>query len=243
VQARLVFGTLLALGLADLAVLNLHLAPQLADATKEVLQPVKPPATDRSALVKTSTPPALSVTAPPKPAEPPPIAVATSAATSTTTSAPGSSSAAAAIAAVEQPPVKATQEPKATAKPPSGKATAAAAASLPPPEPIQDVIFVLDSHLITSPQAITELQRAARELASTPGRRLLIRGHSDQMGSPEYKRALSLRRAMTVQNFLVSHGAPADRISLEAVGDTDPADPGNNPVAWARNRRVQLVWR
>jgi outer membrane protein OmpA-like peptidoglycan-associated protein len=238
VQARLAFGTLLALGLADLAVLDLHLAPQLADATKEVQQPVRPQAADRSAPVTTGTPPALSVTMAPAPVEPPPVAVATN--TPAPSIAIGAIPTAAATVAAVTPPTKATPDPKTTGKSPAGKGSVAA---LPPPDPVQDVIFVLDSHQITSPQAITELTHAARELAAAPGRRLLIRGHSDQMGTPEYKRNLSLRRAMTVQNFLVSHGAPADRISLEAVGDTDPADPGNNPVAWARNRRVQLVWR
>lgn len=241
-QARLAFGTLLALGLADLAVLDLHLAPQLADATKEVQTPVRPQPSDRSVPVKTSTPPALSATTAPAPVEPPPVAVVTSTPTSTPTptSATEAIPTTTATVAAATPPTKATSEPKSTGKSPAGKGTAA---SLPPPEPLEDVIFILDSHQITNPQTIAQLTRAARELATTPGRRLVIRGHSDQMGTPEYKRNLSLRRAMTVQNFLVSHGAPADRISLEAVGDTDPADPGNNPVAWARNRRVQLVWR
>jgi peptidoglycan-associated lipoprotein len=43
--------------------------------------------------------------------------------------------------------------------------------------------------------------------------------------------------------FLISHGAPLDRITVEAVGDSEPIDPGNNPVAWAKNRRVQVLWR
>lgn len=237
-QARLAFGTLLALGLADLAVLDLHLAPQLADATKEVQPPVRPQVGDRSAPVKTSTTPAISATTAHAPVEPPPVAVATSTPTPTPPIETGSIPTTTATVVAATPPTKATSEPKSTGK--SGKGSAA---SLPPPEPLEDVIFDLSSHQITNPQSIAELTRAARELATTPGRRLLIRGHSDQMGTPEYKQNLSLRRAMTVQNFLVSHGAPADRISLEAVGDTDPAVPGNTPEAWAKNRRVQLVWR
>ncbi len=144
------------------------------------------------------------------------------------------------LTATAEPTTTATQAPTAPSKPSSGKTTSAAGAPL---APIPDIIFILDSHLITSAQSLADLQRVARELASHPGRRLLIRGHSDQMGTPEYKRSLSQRRAMTVQNFLVSHGAPADRISIEAVGDGDPADTGDTPVAWARNRRVQLLWR
>ena len=45
-----------------------------------------------------------------------------------------------------------------------------------------------------------------------------------------------------VRAYLISRGASADRITLEEVGDSDPADPESNPVAWAKNRRVQLLW-
>jgi outer membrane protein OmpA-like peptidoglycan-associated protein len=112
-----------------------------------------------------------------------------------------------------------------------------------PGESIADVNFELSSFQITYLPSIVALKRVAQELRNDPSRRLLLRGHSDQMGPDSYKHALSQRRAITVQMFLISHGAPLDRITVEAVGDSEPVDSANNPVAWAKNRRVQVLWR
>lgn len=243
-QARLAFGILLALGLADLAVLNLHLAPQLSAVPTDVPPPVKPPVAEGSVLVKTSSPPTRPSTAPTSTSvAPPPTtpAVAEVSASATPSSAPGSSGTPVASTGKVEPtaevPVVPTAtevaEPKPDRRPPSGI----------PGEAIPDIVFDLDAHVISSVSAITDLKEVAQKLAREPGKRIVIRGHSDQMGSPEYKRALSQRRAMTVQSFLVSHGAPPERISIEAVSDNEPADSRNNPVAWAQNRRVQVLWR
>ena len=83
----------------------------------------------------------------------------------------------------------------------------------------------------------------AEELRNEPSRKVLLRGHTDEMGPEGFKRALSQRRAVTVQMFLISHGAPADQITVEAVGDSEPSDSESNPIAWAKNRRVQVLWR
>ena len=106
-----------------------------------------------------------------------------------------------------------------------------------------ELLFDLDSHLIINATSLADLKRVAEEVSHDSSKRVLVRGHSDAMGTPEYKRALSQRRAATVQGFLVAHGAPIDRVSIEAAADSDPADPGNTPVAWAKNRRVQVLWR
>jgi len=106
-----------------------------------------------------------------------------------------------------------------------------------------DIPFELDSYRINTLVAINELKKLAQELRSDSSRRILIRGHSDAMGTPEYNLALSQRRADTVQQYLLSHGAPASSIAVEAVGDKEPVDSNNDPVAWSRNRRVQVLWR
>jgi peptidoglycan-associated lipoprotein len=179
-----------------------------------------------------------------KTAEPPPTAVASIKASASPSSAPGSS-ARAAVSATAEPPAPAASVAAATASasPSQGATTQGATTPSTTGQPIQDVIFSLDSYRIANPTSIAELTRAAQELAKNPAKRLVVRGHSDQMGLPEHKRAISERRATTVKNFLVSHGAPSDRVTIEAVGDSEPADPGNNPTAWAKNRRVQVLWR
>jgi outer membrane protein OmpA-like peptidoglycan-associated protein len=48
---------------------------------------------------------------------------------------------------------------------------------------------------------------------------------------------------MAVERFLVRNGVDAERIVIEALGGTEPRVPGSDPVAFARNRRVELIWR
>jgi outer membrane protein OmpA-like peptidoglycan-associated protein len=242
VQARLAFGILLALGLGDLAVLNLQLAPQLAALPTDVPPPGKPPVAGEGTLTKPNLPVKPPDTAPLRTSvAPPPTATAVAEVSTSASSAPSPSGTPVLPTATVEPTAAVTVAPTATAvaetprdrNPPSST----------PGEAVPDIVFELDASVIPSASARADLKAVAQKLARDPSKRLLIRGHSDQMGSPEYKRALSQRRAMTVQIVLVSHGAPADRITIEAVSDNDPADHRNNPVAWAHNRRAQVLWR
>lgn len=233
-NVRLALGVLLVLGLADLALLNLHLAPQLAMQQAPV--PTETATTPHVPNVPTST--ASTVRVAPLP---------TASAVAVVSAAPTN---AVASVAVKEPPVAAP--PVTVATPPVPSTPPAPSTPSTPPVPstpsspgesIADVNFDLSSFQITYLPAIVALKRVAEELRNDPSRRVLIRGHADQMGPESYKHALSQRRAITVQMFLFSHGAPLDRITVEAVGDSEPLDPGNNPVAWAKNRRVQVLWR
>lgn len=214
-HVRLAFGTLLMLGMADLAYLDLHLAPQLALqratqplSTSEVIQPPS-----------SGTPPRIEASSIPSVVAAAPIAST------------------AAVAAIDAPSPAVV-----AAKPPSDTPSAVAPGSSSPNEAIADIPFDLDSNRINYLPSIVVLREVAGKLSREPSRRLLVRGHSDQMGSSGYKHALSLQRATTVRAYLISHGAPADRITVEEVGDSEPVDVGSNPIAWAKNRRVQLLW-
>jgi OOP family OmpA-OmpF porin len=68
-----------------------------------------------------------------------------------------------------------------------------------------------------------------------------ITGHTDNIGKPEYNMKLSLRRAETVRDYLISFGG-IDPKKLEVIGKGE-----NNPIAEnstekgrAKNRRVEI---
>jgi outer membrane protein OmpA-like peptidoglycan-associated protein len=88
-----------------------------------------------------------------------------------------------------------------------------------------------------------QLDVVAGQLRTNSALRVHIRGHSDKLGRPSQNQALSNERANIVKHYLTVVGVSEDRITTEALGDTEPADPEDNPVAWAKNRRVQIVWR
>jgi peptidoglycan-associated lipoprotein len=66
---------------------------------------------------------------------------------------------------------------------------------------------------------------------------VLIAGNCDDRGTEEYNLALGERRAMAAKKFLVALGISPDRLKTISYGELRPADPANNPVAWALNRR------
>ena len=72
---------------------------------------------------------------------------------------------------------------------------------------------------------------------------VVIEGHTDVVGSEEYNRKLSQRRAETVMNELAGQGVAPNRMSASGVGENTPLI--NQDTQWARavNRRVEFQVR
>jgi OOP family OmpA-OmpF porin len=66
-------------------------------------------------------------------------------------------------------------------------------------------------------------------------------GHTDRAGTEEYNTALSLRRADSVRDALISGGIPADAITVAGRGESEPAVPTADGVRKQANRRVELI--
>jgi peptidoglycan-associated lipoprotein len=81
----------------------------------------------------------------------------------------------------------------------------------------------------------------ANYLKSNGGQAVLVEGHCDERGTPEYNRALGERRALSVRESLISLGVPGEGIHTVSFGEDRPADPGHNDAAWAKNRRAEFV--
>ena len=69
-----------------------------------------------------------------------------------------------------------------------------------------------------------------------------IEGHADERGTREYNLALGERRANAVVQYLVANGIAKSRLETISYGKERPADPGHDETAWAKNRRVELVY-
>ena len=85
------------------------------------------------------------------------------------------------------------------------------------------------------------LPEVITEMIKRPSLRILIEGHADEDGSEKYNLELSMRRAQAVADFLISAGISANRIDIQAFGETAPAIQGNDVDARARNRRAVIV--
>jgi peptidoglycan-associated lipoprotein len=72
--------------------------------------------------------------------------------------------------------------------------------------------------------------------------RVRLEGHTDERGSREYNIGLGERRAQSVRRALLLQGATDAQISTVSYGEERPAAPGHDEAAWAKNRRVEIVY-
>ncbi|GAA5218778.1 peptidoglycan-associated lipoprotein Pal [Corallincola platygyrae] len=72
--------------------------------------------------------------------------------------------------------------------------------------------------------------------------KVLIEGHADERGTPEYNIALSERRAKAVAMYLQGLGVLDSQISIVAYGEEKPVDTSRTEDAFAKNRRAVLVY-
>jgi len=73
---------------------------------------------------------------------------------------------------------------------------------------------------------------------------LAVNGYTDKrpINTPQFPSnwELSAARAITVINFLISQGVPADRLAAAGFAEHDPIDSGDSEEAFAKNRRIEL---
>jgi outer membrane protein OmpA-like peptidoglycan-associated protein len=68
-----------------------------------------------------------------------------------------------------------------------------------------------------------------------------VEGHTDNVGTPRYNTALSLRRAESVAQQLVRDGWPSEAVKRKAYGSSRPVADNATPAGRAQNRRVVLT--
>ena len=82
----------------------------------------------------------------------------------------------------------------------------------------------------------------AKYLAAHPATRIRLEGHTDERGSREYNIGLGERRAQAVRRAMLLQGAVEGQISTVSYGEERPAVTGHDEEAWAKNRRVEIVY-
>lgn len=77
-------------------------------------------------------------------------------------------------------------------------------------------LFGFDSSEVQDTKALENLAAEAKK----SGRNVVIKAYTDEVGNVDYNKALSMRRAKAVSDYLVAHGVPADHISTQGMGPT-----------------------
>ena len=107
--------------------------------------------------------------------------------------------------------------------------------SLPAP-----LVFQFDSDVVSA-DAHDNLVRIARELRSLGINQVLVRGHTDTVGSHEYNMTLSKRRADAVARVFSEGGYPPDGIDAKGMGSSVPVADNSTSEGRAKNRRVVII--
>lgn len=92
------------------------------------------------------------------------------------------------------------------------------------------------------PESRPVLKEIAATMKAHADLKILIEGHTDNVGTPAGNLTLSDARAAAVKATLVSdYGIDAARITTKGLGDTKPAVPNSTAAGRAQNRRVEVV--
>ncbi|MDL2271624.1 OmpA family protein [Desulfovibrio sp. OttesenSCG-928-I05] len=105
---------------------------------------------------------------------------------------------------------------------------------------LRSVQFAFDSAAIDGPSSAI-LDEAAQILKANPGR-VMISGHTCNIGNAAYNMQLSIRRANAVKEYLVKKGVPASMLSTEGFGLTRPQFDNRTEEGRRLNRRAEATY-
>ena len=80
----------------------------------------------------------------------------------------------------------------------------------------------------------------AQNLIQNPETNIQVFGYTDNTGSQQLNERLSLQRAESVANYLMSDGVKSNRVSVKGFGWNDPVASNATPEGRAQNRRVEI---
>ena len=106
----------------------------------------------------------------------------------------------------------------------------------------EDVHFDFDRFNLR-PDALKILDDAVATLQANPELKLLIEGHTCNIGTTEYNMALGERRAASARDYLISRGIAASRLSTVSYGEERPKHDNSRAETRKLNRRAALVVR
>ena len=104
------------------------------------------------------------------------------------------------------------------------------------------IYFEFDSAKLTD-EALSILEAHGNFVAGNGNVSVRLEGHTDERGSREYNIALGDRRAQSARRVLLFQGAAIDQIDTVSYGEEQSAMLGNTEAAWARNRRVEIIYQ
>lgn len=85
------------------------------------------------------------------------------------------------------------------------------------------------------------LEQVVQLLKASPGLRISVDGHTDNVGQPPANKLLSQQRAQAIVDQLVAAGIASERLLAKGYGMEVPVGDNRSEEGRAKNRRVELV--
>lgn len=104
------------------------------------------------------------------------------------------------------------------------------------------IYFMLDSSQVQD-DFVPVIAAHAQYLVAHPNQRVVLEGHADERGSPEYNIALGEQRAKSVANMMKVQGVSESQLEVVSYGEEKPAAFSSDEASWERNRRVEVLYQ
>lgn len=108
--------------------------------------------------------------------------------------------------------------------------------------PLERVIYFDYDQAELRPEYLDIVAQHGRFLAENPEGRVRLEGHTDERGTREYNIALGEARAKTIARMLQLQGVSSAQLRTVSYGEELPVDEAHNNDAWAKNRRVNVIY-
>ena len=89
--------------------------------------------------------------------------------------------------------------------------------------------------------SLIELDKLIQLLIDNPSLKVMINGHTDNVGNAADNLILSNNRAKAVVDYLVSKNIDVNRLSYRGLGESKPIAENNNEEGRAKNRRTEFT--
>jgi tetratricopeptide (TPR) repeat protein len=104
---------------------------------------------------------------------------------------------------------------------------------------LRNIFYETDQYQL-KPSSGSELDRLLSFLKLNKDVKIEVGGHTDNEGTEDYNRQLSMKRAESVAEYLSSRGISPERISYKGYGESKPVSSNETEEGRAQNRRTEI---
>lgn len=104
---------------------------------------------------------------------------------------------------------------------------------------INNISFARNSYIL-GPQSYRELDLWVDFLKGLQDVKVMLLGHTDNVGSSGHNTILSKKRAQAVADYLTDNGIDPSRLLVKGYGPDQPVATNDTPEGRSRNRRVEI---